>query len=112
MHGKDIHKYEELKSPKAEAKSASDKYESDTERQDDGREQRDFQTRHCVQRIQDSYCSRSRFATCEDGHGGDPELTTTIRKSVIINEYEFGMASPNDTILTMTPLESSRKGRM
>ena len=26
-----------------------------------------------------------RSATCEDGQGGDPELTTTIRKSVIIN---------------------------
>ena len=46
MHGKDIHKYEELKSPKAEAKSVSDKYGSDAERQDDGRKQRDFHTRH------------------------------------------------------------------
>ena len=30
----------------------------------------------------------------------DPELTTTTRKSVIINEYESDKASPNDTILT------------
>ena len=53
-----------------------------------------------------------RSATCEDGQGGDLELTTTIRKSVIINEYESDKVSPNDTILTMTPLESSRKRRM
>ena len=32
-------------------------------------------------------------------------------KSVIFNEYESGKASPNDTIFTTTPLESSRKGR-
>ena len=40
------------------------------------------------------------------------ELTTTIRESVIINEHESHKVSPNDTILTTTPLESSRKGRM
>ena len=34
----------------------------------------------------------------------------TIRKSVIINEYESDKINLNDTILTMTPLESSRKG--
>ena len=34
----------------------------------------------------------------------------TIRKGVIINEYESDKINPNDTILTMTPLESSRKG--
>ena len=43
------------------------------------------------------------------GQGGDPELTMTIRKSVIINEYESDKINPSDTILTMTPLESSRK---
>ena len=53
-----------------------------------------------------------RSATCEDGQGGDPELTTTIRKSVIINEFESDKFNPNDTILTMTPTESSRKARM
>ena len=30
----------------------------------------------------------------------------TIRKNVIINEYESDKINPNDTILTMTPLES------
>ena len=59
-----------------------------------------------------SMCSRSRSATCEDGQGSDPELTTTIRNSVVINEYQSDMVTPNDTILTMTPAESSRKGRM
>ena len=56
--------------------------------------------------------ARGRSATCEDGQGEDPELTTTIRKSVIINGYESDKASPKDTIRTTTPLESSRKGRM
>ena len=46
MHGKDIRNSEELKSQKAEAKSVSEKYGPDAERQDDGREQQDFQTRH------------------------------------------------------------------
>ena len=55
-------------------------------------------------------CSRRRSATCEDDQGGDPELTKTIGKSVIINEYDSHKINPNDTILTMTPLESSRKG--
>ena len=36
----------------------------------------------------------------------------TIRKSVIITEYESDKINPNDTILIMTPLESSRKGRV
>ena len=36
----------------------------------------------------------------------------TIRKSVIITEFESDKFNPNDTILTMTPTESSRKGRM
>ena len=36
----------------------------------------------------------------------------TIRKSVFINEYESDKASPNDTFLTTTLLEPSRKGRM
>ena len=54
-------------------------------------------------------CSRGRSATCEDDQGGDPELTMSIRKSVIINEYEFDKVNPNDTILTMTPLESNSK---
>ena len=54
----------------------------------------------------------NRSATCEDGQGGDQELTKTIRTSIIINEYESNKASPNDTILTTTPVESSRKRKM
>ena len=47
MHGKDIRNSEELKSQKAEAKAVSArKYGPDAQRQDDGREQRDFETRH------------------------------------------------------------------
>ena len=34
----------------------------------------------------------------------------TVRKSVIIDEYESDKASRNDTVLTMTSLESRRKG--
>ena len=51
-------------------------------------------------------------ATCEDGQGGDPELTTTIRKSVNIPEYESDKINSNDPILTMTSTASSRKGRI
>ena len=53
--------------------------------------------------------SRSRSATCEDDQGGDAELSMTIRKNVIIKEYESDTINPNDTILTMNLLESSRK---
>ena len=42
----------------------------------------------------------------------DPELTMTIRKSVVINEYGFDKVNPNDTVLTVKPLESSKKGNV
>ena len=32
-----------------------------------------------------------------------------MRKSVIMNEYELDEFNPSDTILTMTPTESSRR---
>ena len=51
-------------------------------------------------------------ATCEDGQEGDPERTTTVRKSVSITEYESDKINSNDPILTMTSKESSRKGRI
>ena len=70
---------------------ASEKYGPDVERQDVG---------HRVQQIQNG------SSTCGVGQGGDPELTTTIRKSAIINEHVSGKAIPNGTLLTATDLEN------
>ena len=95
VHGKDIRISEELKSQR-QKQSQYQKSMNQTLTFKHDTEFHDFRTAAAAQ-------------ACE---GGDPELTTTIRKSVIINEYDSDKASPNDTILTTTPLESSRKGRM
>ena len=100
MHAKDIRNSEELKSQKKKQSQFQKSMDQtlNAKMRDDNNE---------TVKHEKSMCSRCRSAACEDGQGGDPEVTTTIRKSVIINEYESHKASQNDTILTITSLESA-----
>ena len=112
MRGKDIRNSEELNSQKQKQSQYQQSVDQTLNAKMMDGNNEIFKHDAEFPRIQDSRCSRSGSATREGGQGGDPELTTTIRKSVTTNECYSEKFNPIDTFLTMTPLESGRKGRM
>ena len=112
LHGKDIRNSEELKSQKQKQRQYQKSMDQTLNAKMMDENNGTFSNTALSSTNSGQLLQQVRSATCEDGQGGDPEVTTTVRKSVIINEYESDKASSNDTILTTTPLESNRKGRM
>ena len=100
MHGKDIRNSEELKSQKQKQSQHQKSMDQtlNAKMMDENNETFKHDTE--FHEFRTAVAAVADLATCEDGQGGDPELTTTIRTSVSINEYESDKASPNDTILT------------
>ena len=112
LHGKDIRNSEELKSQKQKQRQYQKSMDQTLNAKMMDENNGTFSNTALSSTNSGQLLQQGRSATCEDGQGGDPEVTTTVRKNVIINEYESDKASPNDTILTTTPFESNRKGRM
>ena len=85
MYGKDIRNSEEVKSQKQKQSQYQKNMDENNETFKHDTELHKFRT---------ACAAGADLQPCEDDHRGDPELTMTIRKSVIINEYESDQINP------------------
>ena len=110
MYGKDIRDSEELKSQKQ--KQSQHQKSMDQTLNAKMKDENNETFTHDTEFHEFWIAVAAGASTCKDGQGGDSELTTTIRKSVNITEYESDKINSNDPILTMTSTKSRRKGRI